>query len=295
MDTYYQHLTLSNTASSTEIKQAIQTQIQQVKKAYQTLSNPNHRQNNQTATYYAVLGIATDATDNQIKTAGQTKLDELKTIYHVLLDSQQRADYDASLLAPVDKIEANENDWGQTEPSSDLPAEAHVASHDYDNNPYETPKSEVSTENGQAAPFKLFSFRRMGRIRYIAYSFGIATLLPLFIIMGTLDSGLNKPFEGAIFIIAIFWFFSFVVNLILSIQRLHDFDFSGWWILTFLLGIPTFIFFFIFIFKSGTQGENNYGFPCVPNTLTEKIVAGFFILLFFVGILAAIALPNSIF
>ena len=49
------------------------------------------------------------------------------------------------------------------------------------------------------------------------------------------------------------------INISFDVRRLHDIDFSGWWILLNFIPFVYFGFFFILAIKKGTQGPNSFG------------------------------------
>ncbi len=57
----------------------------------------------------------------------------------------------------------------------------------------------------------------------------------------------------------LFWLFSLVPGLAVTVRRLHDIDRSGWWLL--LLVVPFLGWFTLFIFYclDGTSGSNRFG------------------------------------
>jgi len=74
----------------------------------------------------------------------------------------------------------------------------------------------------------------------------------------------------------------------LTIQRCHDFNTSGWLSLLVLVPLVNLIFWFI----PGTDGPNRYGAPTPPNsTLVVVAACAVPVLVFVAGILAAIAIP----
>jgi len=80
---------------------------------------------------------------------------------------------------------------------------------------------------------------------------------------------------------------SFGLILMVTIQRSHDMDWSGWSALAALIPFVG----LIWVFKSGTAGANRFGAPPVPNSLGVKIAALLIPAIAVIGILAAIALP----
>jgi heme/copper-type cytochrome/quinol oxidase subunit 2 len=79
-----------------------------------------------------------------------------------------------------------------------------------------------------------------------------------------------------------------LIQVLLTVQRCHDFDVSGWLSILFIV-IPLAALLLWII--PGTKGPNRYGPPSEPNT-TLTVIAGL-ILPFVVvaGILAAVAIP----
>ena len=73
----------------------------------------------------------------------------------------------------------------------------------------------------------------------------------------------------------------------LTIQRAHDFDTTGWLSILMLIPLVNLLFWFI----PGTDGENRWGAKTPPNTVLVLIGAWIVPVIFFIGILAAIALP----
>ena len=63
--------------------------------------------------------------------------------------------------------------------------------------------------------------------------------------------------------------FIFLPSLGLSVRRLHDINFSGWWILVGLVPLLGVIALIIFACLPGTEGENKYG-PVVVATVAEQ-------------------------
>lgn len=158
-------------------------------------------------------------------------------------------------------------------------------------NPYAAPRAAVadvydSGEETQAV--KWFSARgRVGRLRYLARSVvGYLAFVVGFFALSMI-AGLVKSSSLAMAVSVLSFIPYMVFIILLSIQRSHDMGWSGW---TILIALIPFVG-LIWIFKSGTQGNNNFGAPPPPNTLLVKIGAFVFPALFVVGIVAAIALP----
>jgi hypothetical protein len=83
------------------------------------------------------------------------------------------------------------------------------------------------------------------------------------------------------------WVAMVVISIMLTIQRSHDFNMSGWFALLWLVPLANFAFWFV----PGTDGENRYGAKTPPNGIAVLIGAWLLPILFVGGIVAAISLP----
>ena len=156
-------------------------------------------------------------------------------------------------------------------------------------NPYAAPRTNVtrgeSTED--YGEIKLFSSEgRIGRVRYIGYTFGLTILIAMVVGMAAALLGAASPSVafgvGAVGYIAII-----VVQILLTIQRSHDMNVTGWLCLISLIPLAALVFWLV----PGTRGENNYGKPPPPNTTGAVVLACIVPVIMIVGILAAIAIP----
>ena len=134
---------------------------------------------------------------------------------------------------------------------------------------------------------KVFSAQgRIGRVRYIGYTFGYTFLIALVIgMVGALLGGVSAGFAfvvGAAGYIAIV-----VMQILLTIQRSHDMNVTGWLCLISLIPLAALVFWFV----PGTRGANNYGPPPPPNTMGAVVVACILPIIMIVGIVAAVAIP----
>lgn len=120
-------------------------------------------------------------------------------------------------------------------------------------NPYQAPKSDVADVNRdeEYQPVRIFSTSgRIGRVRFIAYTFGLSFLCS--ILAGILAAAIGGA--GVVVLIAN-WVAIIALSLMLSIQRAHDFNASGWLGLLGLIPLVNLIFWFI----PGTDGPNRFG------------------------------------
>jgi uncharacterized membrane protein YhaH (DUF805 family) len=152
-------------------------------------------------------------------------------------------------------------------------------------NPYRPPKADVSDHDGEEfQPVRVFSAAgRIGRLRYIGYSIGITMLIG--IIAGVITGAVGKSAAAGIVMMAA-WLVIFIVQFLLTIQRSHDFNMSGW--LSLLMFVP--LVNLLFWFVPGTDGSNRFGAPPPPNN-KGLVVVVVLLPIVFVGILAAIAVP----
>jgi uncharacterized membrane protein YhaH (DUF805 family) len=147
-------------------------------------------------------------------------------------------------------------------------------------NPYAKPNAAVAEAGESYQEVKVFSAAgRIGRVRYIAYGMGI------YLLFGILGGLLGLVIGGAGMAVA--WVGILIVGFLLTIQRCHDFNTTGWLSLLVLIPLVNLIFWFI----PGTDGENEYGAPTPPNGVGVIIAALIVPIVAVVGILAAIALP----
>ncbi len=159
-------------------------------------------------------------------------------------------------------------------------------------NPYQVPRSNVDYQGQiEYSEVKALSVSgRLGRIRYLTYSMGFTLLF--YLVAGAalfLLSVMGLTPESPLFIgiLGIAYVGMIVVMVMITIQRAHDFDKSGWWSLLSLIPLVN----LIFLFMPGTDGENRYGKKTPPNGGAAVILIVAFLSVFIIGILAAIAIP----
>ena len=155
-------------------------------------------------------------------------------------------------------------------------------------NPYATPRAAVAdAATAEVQPFKLFSVSgRVGRVRYIANLIG---LYILFAILVGAVTALARPFGPALGVAAlVLGIVAYVVlSFMLTVQRCHDFDTTGWLSILMVVPLANFIFWFI----PGSDGRNRYGAPTPPNGAASVILVVLMVAIFLLGVVAAIAVP----
>jgi uncharacterized membrane protein YhaH (DUF805 family) len=163
-------------------------------------------------------------------------------------------------------------------------------------NPYAAPTADLLVDNdGSYGNAQIFSFSaRAGRLRYLA-RMGIFTLASYlvfgfaFVAQATPDAVNSPSFWSvniAYLIVSIFF------GVMFGLQRLHDLDRKGWWLLLSFVPLVNVALGIYLTFGRGTQGANAFGAPPPPNTLGVKLAACIFpllLLLMVVGVATQVA------
>jgi uncharacterized membrane protein YhaH (DUF805 family) len=150
-------------------------------------------------------------------------------------------------------------------------------------NPYGAPRAALDDESENYQPVKLFSTAgRIGRARYVLYTMG----LPLLIMFVT---GLIAAFAGTMggVLMVVSWIAVVAITGLLTVQRCHDFDTTGWLALVALIPLVNLIFWF----TPGTDGRNRFGARTPPNSTGVLIGVWIVPAIFIVGIISAISIP----
>lgn len=156
-------------------------------------------------------------------------------------------------------------------------------------NPYAAPRTNVSRADSdeEYGEIKVFSAQgRIGRVRYIGYTFGYTVLIAL--VIGVIGALLGGVSPGLAFAVGAAGYIAIVVlQILLTIQRSHDMNVTGWLCLISLIPLAALVFWFV----PGTRGANNYGPPPPPNTTGAVVLACILPIIMIVGIVAAVAIP----
>jgi uncharacterized membrane protein YhaH (DUF805 family) len=167
-------------------------------------------------------------------------------------------------------------------------------------NPYQPPRAEVSDVHRGGTGFqevKVWSSKgRIGRLRYLAYLMGgyILFAMTMGVVTG-LSAAIGGPamvatLGSVLIIVAVIPYL--VLSVLTAIQRCHDIGWSGWMALLSLVPLANLVVGLMWLFKAGGANANAYGQPPVPNTRGVKILAWIAPVVFLIGILAAVALPQ---
>jgi len=163
-------------------------------------------------------------------------------------------------------------------------------------NPYAAPDADISapSEDGEYTP-KLFSASgRIGRARYMAFSFVLMTLvfIPLAIIGGILGATMSTDAgAGALLLAVPFYIALFAISFIEARRRFHDLNQTSWLFVTLIIPFINILASLYLIFWPGTKGTNKYGLQPTKNDTFVWVVLGISVLLT-IGIAAAIGMAG---
>jgi uncharacterized membrane protein YhaH (DUF805 family) len=150
-------------------------------------------------------------------------------------------------------------------------------------NPYETPKAALADGGGGTQPVRLFAISgRIARVRYIAYGMLVYLVGAAIAVLAGAALG-----DAGVVVAGAAWVAMLVLGFMLTVQRSHDFNMSGWLSLLVIVPLVNLLFWFV----PGTDGPNRYGPPTPPNGLGVILGACVAPLTVVAGILAAVAIP----
>lgn len=147
-------------------------------------------------------------------------------------------------------------------------------------NPYAVPQSNLELETEETEKYGkirlLSSAGRIGRLRYMAYSF--FAVCGLFILVLLVNAIAHKLDDAAavimitlVVIIGLGIVLCIFILLTLSIQRLHDMNINGLFIFVFLITPLNLILTLALMFIPGSAKHNRFGAPPPPNTIFVSI------------------------
>lgn len=134
---------------------------------------------------------------------------------------------------------------------------------------------------------------RIGRVRYIAYNviMGLLSMLAIALLSAAgavLPQNILAPIAGIIMLMV--YGAVFVVGFFFIIQRVHDFDASGWWALLTLVPLVNVFFAFVLLVVPGTRGRNRFG-PRPPRNSAVVVIIALLAPLYIAGLVAATSFP----
>ena len=167
-------------------------------------------------------------------------------------------------------------------------------------NPYSAPGAALDTGHDALYQPKIFSFSgRIVRMRYLAYGFGISFLLMALVsflttMVGAMGGGIGDSSMGIVGMIlfGLVYLAVIVLSIAFARRRFNDLNRSGWWLLLFLVPVVNLIVSIYLVFFPGTDGPNNFGPAPAANSIGVLIVGWIVPLLFILGIVAAVAIPQ---
>ncbi len=172
-----------------------------------------------------------------------------------------------------------------------------------DANPYSAPGAALEIGHDDTYSPSIISFQgRIGRMRYLAYSIGVSLvmMIAMMVVMPMLGASMamvggggpeGMSMIGLVFI-GIFYIATIVFSVMFAKRRLNDLNRSGWWFLLFLVPVVNLLMAIYLIFFPGTQGSNNFGPEPAANSVGVLILGWSLPVLFVLGIVAAIAIPQ---
>jgi uncharacterized membrane protein YhaH (DUF805 family) len=153
-------------------------------------------------------------------------------------------------------------------------------------NPYAAPRTNVALarDEEEYGPIKILSSHgRLGRVRYIGYTMGVTLLFGILFGIAAAAAG---P-DAALAVTIAGYVVMLLITVMLTIQRAHDFNASGWLAVLALVPLVNLIFLII----PGTDGENRYGKRPPPNSAGAIVLACLLPVIAIVGMVAAVAIP----
>ena len=170
------------------------------------------------------------------------------------------------------------------------------------NNVYAAPQagmSDVPTGEEFYEPQLLSFSGRIGRLRYLSYSF--VAMVFLYLILGLVTiftggtfgstGGTPERINALTFVpLIIITALISIECIILAVRRLNDMDNSGWLCLLLFLPLVGFIFWLYLILGSGTKEKNRYGLPPSQNSIWI-VIGAMCLIISVLSVFVAIALP----
>ena len=136
-----------------------------------------------------------------------------------------------------------------------------------DNNP-NTGNPMEKLEYCQIHPYSIH--RRLGRMRYISHLLLFNLVILTAAIIG-ISLGVAGIVAGGIVVGVAVYLVALTGVMITNIQRLHDADQSGWWLLLLFIPLANAALICYLLFAKGTEGKNCYSHPALPHPTKHGI------------------------
>ena len=169
-------------------------------------------------------------------------------------------------------------------------------------NPYSATSVDLSEPIGADETYepKIFAVNgRIGRLRYLAYSFVASIVITIVgavvaAILGVaLALGSSKGAASIIMMLVlglIIYVPGIAIAIIMMKRRLNDLDLTGWLSLLMFVPLLNLVFALYLLFAPGTKTTNKYGPRPVKNSVWV-ILGGLIMPIFIIGVLAAVSIP----
>lgn len=172
-------------------------------------------------------------------------------------------------------------------------------------------------ETSTPGPISLSLTGRLGRLRYLAYSWPVMLISALAIAAAVIIPSMHRagstgfsPGVGTIVLMVVVMVLWFYLSLRLMALRLHDLNRSSKWLLALLVlpgacavvgavklaalcGGLFWIMALLLILVPGTDGDNDYGSPPGPNSVLVQVGAGLVLLFAVFGTIGQIKMMHS--
>lgn len=160
------------------------------------------------------------------------------------------------------------------------------------NNPYGAPAADLSRSAevaGQYEPEAWSTRGRIGRVRYIAYSYWMSTAIVfvLSLVFGFIVAGNSRLFG----LQALAYLPMVAVIIVMSVRRLHDLGLPGWWAGLMLVPLLNVLMGLWLVAAPGDRESNRYGPPPSPNSTLVVIGGAVLPVILMAAMVAAVAIP----
>ncbi|MCO7223958.1 DUF805 domain-containing protein [Pleionea sp. CnH1-48] len=143
-----------------------------------------------------------------------------------------------------------------------------------------------------------FSMNRIGRMRFLVFSYGVPSLLFAGFMSLLVTSGESLKqvpeilFIGSIGLLFFTNIFFVALSFVMMIRRLNDLGKTGWISLLYFVPVLNVLLILYLVFFSGDSEVNQYGNKPVPNTLLITILGLLTPVLAVVGVVEMLMVPS---